>query len=408
MKNELRFLSLNIEGYPLFENDLQFSLLTESRVSRDHADSLMHLFGSNYTNNITTIVGKNATGKTTIMKITMGILSLLFSGKSIKETRLKEVLFDDSDVKFTVCLYGSDKFLYQDQIVIGNKFDDLESNYEVKSEKIFKKKAKISEPKRDLLKFSKKDLILDRSNLKGDVAAALASDDSMFRMIVRANDYRIPMITDNTIFTNTNFFISSLGDVPSEILEYLDPSIEYLKIEKTDNNKAFYRLKFKDRQEELTDRNFATIEYYLSSGTAKGISLYTQILRTLKSGGIIFVDEIENHFNHAIARSFINYFKDSAVNTNNAKLVFTTHYSEFLDDMDRNDQIFIARRLSEISLTRYSSTKMRSDILRSDVFMSNSIDGTAPEYSAYIALKKATINSIKNYERRREVRKDER
>jgi hypothetical protein len=39
--------------------------------------------------------------------------------------------------------------------------------------------------------------------------------------------------------------------------------------------------------------------------------------------------------------------------------------------------------------------------------MSNSIDGTAPEYSAYIALKKATINSIKNYGHRREVCKDE-
>lgn len=407
MEKELRFLSLDIEGYPLFENNLHFSLLTDSRVSQDYADSLMHLFGSNYTNNITTIVGKNATGKTMIMKITMGILSLLFNGKSVKETRLKEVLFDDSDVKFTVYLYGNDKYLYQDQIIIGSKFDGLESNFEVKSEKIFKKKAKVSEPKRDLLTFSKRDLILDRNNLKSDVAAALASDDSMFRMIVRAGNYRVPMITDNTIFTNTNFFIPNLGDVPSEILEYLDPSIEYLKIEKADNNKVFYRLKFKDREEELTDQNFATIEYYLSSGTAKGISLYTQILRTLKSGGIIFVDEIENHFNHAIARSFINYFKDSAININNAKLVFTTHYSEFLDDMDRNDQIFIARRLSKISLTRYSSTKIRSDILRSDVFMSNSIDGTAPEYSAYIALKKATINSIKNYGHRREVCKDE-
>ena len=118
MTNKLRFLSLDIEGYPLFEKSIKFSLLTESRVSADYTESLMHLFGNNYTNNITTIVGKNATGKTTIVKLTIGILSLIFNNKSIKETRLNEVLFDDSKVTFNVYLYGSDNFLYRNKIVI--------------------------------------------------------------------------------------------------------------------------------------------------------------------------------------------------------------------------------------------------------------------------------------------------
>jgi len=43
-------------------------------------------------------------------------------------------------------------------------------------------------------------------------------------------------VVDNTIFTNTNLFVSNLGYVPSEILRYLDPSIEYLKIERVDEN----------------------------------------------------------------------------------------------------------------------------------------------------------------------------
>jgi len=121
----------------------------------------------------------------------------------------------------------------------------------------------------------------------------------------------------------------------------------------------------------------------------------------LKNGGIIFVDEIENHFNHAIARTFINYFKDPSININNAKLIFTTHYSEFLDDLDRNDQIYITRRLDKISMTRYSNTSMRNDIMRSDVFMSDSIRGTAPEYEAYLALKKSTIKDIVDFNNRK-------
>lgn len=394
MANKLRFLSLDISGYPLFEKNLELSLLTESRVSKSHTESLMHLYGTNYTNNITTIVGKNATGKTTILKLMMGILSVVFNNKSVSETRLKETLFDDSKVNFSVYLYGSDKFIYKDEIVIDS------SKLEIETERIYRKKALVSESKKNLLNFSKTNLIMDRDDLSSEVAAVLAPDDSMFRTIIKRNSYEIPLITDNTIFTNTNLFISDLGAVPSEILQYLDPSIEYLKIERTNdlsNNQAFYRLKFKNRDEEITDRNFATIEYYLSSGTAKGISLYTQILSTLKRGGIIFVDEIENHFNHAIARTFINYFKDSAINMNNAKLVFTTHYSEFLDDIDRNDQIYIARRLDKVFLTRYSSTNIRNDLMRSEVFVSDSIHGTTPEYGAYLSLKKATIKSIADF-----------
>ncbi|WP_338232673.1 AAA family ATPase [Companilactobacillus muriivasis] len=407
MENVLRFLSLDIDGYSLFNEKLTFSLLTDSRVSQNHTESLMHLYGSNYTNNVTTIVGKNATGKTTVLKLTIGILSLLLNNRSIGETKLNEILFDNSKVTFNIYLYGNDGFLYKDRIVIAKNEDGLDSNssnLEIKEEKIYKKRALISESKKNLLDFSSSKLIMNRNNLNPEASAVLASDDSIFRTIIKMNDYKIPRIVDNTIFTNTNLFVSNLGDVPSEILRYLDSSIEYLKIERNDetkNGQVFYRLKFKNRDEEITDRNFATIEYYLSSGTAKGISLYTQILSTLKNGGIIFVDEIENHFNHAIARTFINYFKDPSININNAKLIFTTHYSEFLDDLDRNDQIYITRRLDKISMTRYSNTSMRNDIMRSDVFMSDSIRGTAPEYEAYLALKKSTIKDIVDFNNRK-------
>jgi len=395
MTNKLRVLSLNIKEYPLFEDNVQISLLTQSRVLSDNTDTLMNLFGANYTNNITTIVGKNATGKTTILKLMMGILSLLFNEVSVSQTRLREALFDNSNVGFDVYLYGSDGFLYKDEIVIRKDADN--GNFIIEKEMIFMKKASKTETKKKLLDFSKAKLLLDRNKLNSDASSMLASDDSLFRSVIRKNNYDIPKIMDNTIFTNNNLFVSNLGYVSSEILEYLDPSIEYLKIERKNGSnagQAFYRLKFKNMEDEITDNNFATIEYYLSSGTAKGVSLYTQMLTTLKSGGIIFVDEIENHFNHAIARTFINYFEDPAVNINHAKLVFTTHYAEFLDDMERNDQIYIARRNEKISLTRYSDTNMRNDVMRSEVFEADNLGGTAPKYSAYLKLRKATILAI--------------
>ena len=153
---------------------------------------------------------------------------------------------------------------------------------------------------------------------------------------------------------------------------------------------------FKNRDEEINATAFDVIEHYLSSGTAKGITLYGSVIAALQTGGIIFVDELENHFNHAIVRSFIEDFSDPKVNVNRAILIFSTHYSELLDDLERGDEVYIAKRDNQIQLQRYSSSNVRSDLNKSDVFESDYLGGTAPEYSAYMQLKKATKKAVNN------------
>lgn len=75
-------------------------------------------------------------------------------------------------------------------------------------------------------------------------------------------------------------------------------------------------------------------------------------------------------------------------------MIYTSHYSELLDGISRGDQIYIARRTGEISLARYSEEDVRPDISKTDVFDSNYLSGTAPEYDAFIALKKATEKGV--------------
>jgi ABC-type Mn/Zn transport systems, ATPase component len=229
MINRLRLLDIRIRNYPLFEKEIDFSLLTSNRVAQDKVDSLNHLYGNNYTNNITTIVGKNATGKTTIMKLEMGILYLLFGNKSINETGLNEVLFDNSTVDFDVFLYGTDGILIKDELSISQIINNEQSEFVINKEKIYIKKALLSESKKDLLNFEKSKLILDRNHLRPEVSSILSPDDSLFKSLINSHGYKAPRIMDNTIFTNSNRFVSNLGNVPTEILNYLDPSIEYLK-----------------------------------------------------------------------------------------------------------------------------------------------------------------------------------
>jgi ABC-type Mn2+/Zn2+ transport system ATPase subunit len=81
---------MKIKNHPLLTEEVDFSLLAAQRVSVDETESLTNIIGRNWINNINTIVGKNATGKTTIMKLVMGILELLLENKSITQTRLQE------------------------------------------------------------------------------------------------------------------------------------------------------------------------------------------------------------------------------------------------------------------------------------------------------------------------------
>lgn len=203
------------------------------------------------------------------------------------------------------------------------------------------------------------------------------------------------------MLANTNALFYDEEKVPVAILNFLDPSIEYLNIEsETDDanhiKKIIYHLKFKNAKEEITATVFDVIQHYLSSGTAKSITLYGRVMIALKTGGIMFVDELENHFNHAIVRSFIEDFSDSKINTNRAMLIFSTHYSELLNDLDRGDEVYIAKRNDKIELQRYSAANVRSDLKKAEVFDSDYLGGTAPEYSAYLALKNVTKKVVQD------------
>jgi hypothetical protein len=390
MTKELTFLKVEISGHPLLVDGTALSMVAQQRVYKDNHDQLTNLFGNVWVNNLTTIAGRNATGKTIIMKLTLGILTLLLNNLSINQTRMTDALVGNEPVNFKVYLYGSDNQIYMDEITLSPSKND----WIVSSERIYVKSANTSVSKRNIFDFDHVDPRIDRNSLGEDLTAVLAKDDSVFRMILAAGKYTAKPIIDTLTYTNVNMLVYDGPEVPAELLNYLDPSVEYLKIDRSDNNVAVYRLKFKGVETEIIDNNFATIEMYLSSGTAKGVTLYQCVLEALATGGILFVDELENHFNHAIVRSFIEYFTDPLINTKRASLIFSTHYSEILDDLNRGDQIYVALRNGQMKLVRYSDTDMREDISRTDVFDADSLNGTSPDYQSYMALRKATARVV--------------
>ena len=188
------------------------------------------------------------------------------------------------------------------------------------------------------------------------------------------------------LFTNINVFPFPL-DISPEVITFLDPTVEKLSIKKK-NEKSMTYLKFKNKKEIVLD-NPIELSSYLSSGTIKGMIVFTLAKMLLQTGGYLIVDELENHFNKEIAATLMRFFMDSKLNKNGAVLLFSTHYPELLDEYERNDSIFITRNQDGIFVENLCHILNRNDMKKSDVYQSGFLKGTTPIYEAYMELKKA-------------------
>ena len=198
------------------------------------------------------------------------------------------------------------------------------------------------------------------------------------------------------LFTNINVFPFPL-DISQEVITFLDPTVEKLSIKKK-NEKSMTYLKFKNKKEIVLD-NPIELSSYLSSGTIKGMIVFTLAKMLLQTGGYLIVDELENHFNKEIAATLMRFFMNSKLNKNGAVLLFSTHYPELLDEYERNDSIFITRNQDGIFVENLCHILNRNDMKKSDVYQSGFLKGTTPIYEAYMELKKAmaVIGSIYRY-----------
>ena len=170
-------------------------------------------------------------------------------------------------------------------------------------------------------------------------------------------------------------------------------SIKYLKVNKNSKDTDIC-LKFKDKPEIVLNQ-LSELNRYLSSGTIKGINTFLNAIKTFETGGYLIIDELENHFNQEIVSTLIRFYMDKKVNPKGAMLIFSTHYSELLDEFERNDNIYIVRNRNGISAENLSNILNRNDIKKSEAYQSGFLEGTVPMYDAYIELKESLIGSHK-------------
>ena len=170
-------------------------------------------------------------------------------------------------------------------------------------------------------------------------------------------------------------------DVLERIIRIFDENIKGL-IRLDDHN---YKVVTANGEQAMSD---SQLVYFLSSGTTKGLLLYTLMVASLREGFDLIIDEIENHFHKTLVENMLSLYRDKKVNRKNATLIFSTHYIETLDQMGRQDNIWICLSGDKIHINNmYEEYSIRSVLMKSKQYYGNAF-GTAVNYEHLMALKK--------------------
>lgn len=383
----MKILKLSLEGVPNIKNSLDIEFVAQQRVDDEDKEQMFNVFSNIYINPTLSFIGINASGKTTILKLISFAIGLL-NNESINSIHSKEFL-DNLDCRKNIILtsyFYHDNVVYKLKTIIGYKINlvDGSKKFVILDEVLWSKGVNKIKTKKSIYDFCDSEVIIHRDKNE----QYLMEDVSIIVALNKKQDTNF-FLCDMSEVTDHNM-LKVLGQYPKEILTFLDPSIENLSCELIEK-KVDIRLKFYGKEEIALNSPLA-LNKYLSSGTIKGLSVFMGAVFSFLEGGYLIVDELENHFNNEIVSTLVRFFMDKKVNKNGATLVFSTHYSELLDEFKRNDSIYIIKNREGITAEKLSHILKRNDIKKSEIYDSDFLGGTVPAYESYIALKKALIS----------------
>ena len=321
------------------------------------------------------LVGLNATGKTTVLQIISFVANLAILQRSLESATYilnKLHVSKEKPLNIQVELLENNKVYYLDSLIVEDKgmfvFAD-ETLYEIP---LSQYKSNCEKGNFNVLK--------KRSDEINNIY--LKSDES----IIKSISLKKGVFIFNRDLVNFNY-PRWLGEPPVEIIKLFDPSIKKLVIESSDDcsiSSAKASIRF-ERSSESNENSVMSLENVVSSGTIKGLTIFPWLVAALSAGGYVVIDEIENHLNKKLITFIFDLFTDEKTNPKGACLIFSTHYPELLDYMTRKDNIYISLRdrgeCLRVQRLSDSDKVTRNDILKSKILLLNIINGTAPKYS---------------------------
>ena len=304
----MRLLRIEADDIFLFNEKIVIDFNAEQRVYPDNAAMLYNPFGNTYTNNVLSFVGVNASGKTTSLKLISFVMSLL-NAEAINNIATKVVLERSKRVTLKVYFYDDNKGVCLLKTIIGvTKEEGMPERYVILQEELFVRKKSYITSKENLFVFGNENIYKTR-DISQEQFMFLKDDVSIVIALGKAGNVFFRDLTEWTDFN----ILNSFGNFPIELIQFLDPSIEFIKF---NPNETELIVKFKKDNSPISMRGIQTISHYLSSGTIKGLNVFMHAWMVLIKGGYFIIDEIENHFNKEIVSVLMGFFFDNKINKN--------------------------------------------------------------------------------------------
>jgi AAA15 family ATPase/GTPase len=345
------------------------------KTTEDKEYELQEIADGLFAYNTAAFIGKNASGKTTILELLDCCYSIL--GDFCVEN--KSYSYDNIHLE----LY----FYYDGKIY--KYLTDLSSSSTLNNKATFENQMLYV---KEYFKSKIKDIFEDIDFVPVSNLGVLPEDTSIVFFVLGKKQTRaIYFNCDGEGADTYRLMFNALkryklsADVLSKILRLFDKNIEYLKMVDEHN----YELSlYNDYKKVISDKELI---HFLSSGTTKGLLLYIMVIASLQNGFDLVIDEIENHFHKTLVENIVSLYKDKSVNKNNATLIFSTHYCELLDLFNRQDNIWVCRANSKIHIENlYENFNIRNELLKSKQFYNDAFK-TAVNYEDLMNIKKELL-----------------
>lgn len=373
----MKVLRVIFDDIIIFNKSFDIDFTAPDKIIEDNG--VYNIWKSINTLHTVALIGINAVGKTTALKLIRLAMEVVLNNKGLNENLVPTVFINEKTktdgILMTIYFYKDDK-VYKLESKIKFKRIEEDEIYFYYEEETLKSKAKSNVTNKDnIFDFTEKQNYKEiiRNDLNKELLEVLKDDDSIAIMATRKNK-----TTVNIMFEDVKEKINPVqGSVNKRILNVFDENLN--KLEKIEGQDGI-NIEFKNSNTKI-ETSIIGLEEIVSSGTIKGQNIIRNAMIALRNGGYLIIDELENHLNKELVRMIVNIFNNKEINKNGACLFFTTHYAEILDSFDRKDNIYVLTRNKNhfTEINRYSDMVKRNELKKSDVILSNYIKGTAPK-----------------------------
>ena len=385
----LKLLNIRVNGYKLLEENFTFDFLTRTKVlESDLEKEIFKIDTLLYSFRTLAVVGGNSSGKSTVLSLILKTIDFLSSGR----WGYVEHEFKEDKIGLSISFYLDGNIYFYSVNLLKNTSDEGRNRLYaiIDNESLFMKKYVKAKGKKNL------ENIDDAADVTSRYLQNSLKDTSAIINLVKENILVDAFTNNNVIAFNEgllsnsfyNILDNSNKELASSIIKLLDDSIEYIKSDSSDY------VKFKRYNEDEQILKKIELISILSSGSFRGIELYLRAIKAIKLGKVFIVDEIENCFQKNVVLNLIFLFNDEIINKNNAQLIFSTHSTEILDILNRQDSINITHKNNgRINIKNLKEYDIRVELSKSKQFDNNTFN-TSINYQQLMEVRRNIINEL--------------